>query len=235
LFARVDDRAVPAYPGLALVVISGAPPVALRRVNYYEDFQFVGLFDPNPDYPQSAGPKELTVDGKSLARWAWYFESNLLKLGPWAIAQGHTVTAGDVAAPFLMSTGAEAGSLRVPRGGMISAVASPASLGASLFSLRYYEDGAALIDPFAEVAAYHENFRNSMVVKREALKKTSAVPALGALAFMLVAGIGGELVGAAAVVIGLIGVAVCLWLVFNKMKEFNELEKVLKFLEGLGK
>ena len=60
LFARVDDRAVPAYPGLALVVISGAPPVALRRVNYYEDFQFVGLFDPNPDYPQSAAPKELT-------------------------------------------------------------------------------------------------------------------------------------------------------------------------------
>ena len=51
MFARIDDRAQPAYPGLALVVISGAPPVALRRVNYYEDFQFVGLFDPNPDYP----------------------------------------------------------------------------------------------------------------------------------------------------------------------------------------
>ena len=42
---------------------------------------------------------------------------------------------------------------------------------------------------------------------------------------MLVAGIGGELVGAGAVVIGLIGVAVCLWLVFRKMQEFNELEK----------
>ncbi len=67
LFARVDDRARGAYPGLALVVISGAPPVALRRVNYYEDFQFVGLFDPNPDYPFS-GPKELCVEGQS--NWA---------------------------------------------------------------------------------------------------------------------------------------------------------------------
>jgi hypothetical protein len=235
LFARIDDRGQPAYPGLALVVIAGAPPVALRRVNYYEDFQFMGLFDPNPDYPQSAGPKELTVDGKSLARWGWYFESKLLKLGPWEIAQGRTVTAGDVAAPFLMSTGATAGSLRVPRGGMISAVASPASLGSSLFSLRYYEDGAALIDPFAEVAAYHENFRNTMMAKREKLKSSSAVPAFIALVFMIIAGAGGALVGAGAVVIGLIGVAVCGWLVFNKMKEFNEVEKVLKFLDGVGK
>jgi hypothetical protein len=32
-----------------------------------------------------------------------------------------------------------------------------------------------------------------------------------------------------------IGVAVCLWLVFRKMQEFNEVEKVLKFLEGVGK
>jgi len=51
LFARIDDRAHQAYPGLALVVISGARPVALRRVNYYEDLQFAGLFDPHPDHP----------------------------------------------------------------------------------------------------------------------------------------------------------------------------------------
>jgi hypothetical protein len=51
LFARIDDRAHQAYPGLALVVISGARPGALRRVNYYEDLQFAGLFDPHPDHP----------------------------------------------------------------------------------------------------------------------------------------------------------------------------------------
>jgi type IV secretory pathway TraG/TraD family ATPase VirD4 len=235
LFARIDDREMPAYPGLALVVISGAPPVALRRVNYYEDFQFMGLFDPNPDYPQSTGPKELTVGADGMLRWRWYFENNILKLGTWAIAQGHTVTAGDVAAPFLISTGAAAGNLRVPRGGMISAVAGPVSPGAALFSLRYYEDGAALLDPFAEVAAYHENFRKIMEAKREKLKSSSGVPAFAALAFMIVAGAGGTLVGAGAVVIGLIGVAVCLWVVFRKMKELSGVLQALKVLESVGK
>ena len=235
LFSRIDDRAHQAYPGLALVVISGARPVALRRVNYYEDFQFMGLFDPNPDYPQSTGPKELTVGADGMLRWRWYFENNILKLGTWAIAQGHTVTAGDVAAPFLISTGAAAGNLRVPRGGMISAVAGPVSPGAALFSLRYYEDGAALLDPFAEVAAYHENFRKIMEAKREKLKSSSGVPAFAALAFMIVAGAGGTLVGAGAVVIGLIGVAVCLWVVFRKMKELAGVLQALKVLESVGK
>jgi hypothetical protein len=50
-----------------------------------------------------------------------------------------------------------------------------------------------------------------------------------------VAGAGGSLVGAGAVVIGLIGVAVCLWLVFRKMKEFVALDNIVKFLEGVGK
>ena len=57
VFARIDDRGHQAYPGLALVVISGARPVAVRRVNYYEDFQFLGLFDPHPDHPYT-GPKD---------------------------------------------------------------------------------------------------------------------------------------------------------------------------------
>ena len=112
---------------------------------------------------------------------------------------------------------------------------SPASFGSPLFSLRYYEDGAALLDPFAEVAAYHENYKTQIIAQREKLKSSSAVPALGALAFMIVAGAGGATVGAAAVVFGLIGVAVCLWLVFRKMKEFVALDNTAKFLEGIGK
>ena len=43
------------------MVISGARPVALRRVNYYEDIQFMGLFDPHPDHPLIE-PQILTVD-----------------------------------------------------------------------------------------------------------------------------------------------------------------------------
>jgi len=236
LFARIDDRGQPAYPGLALVVIAGAPPVALRRVNYYEDFQFVGLFDPNPDYPQSStGPKELIVGPDGMLRWRWYFENKLLKLGPWAIAQGRTVEGGFAAAPLLTSADVAFGNLRAPRGGMISAVTSPAAFGSPLFSIRYYEDGADLLDPFAEVAAYHENYKKETIAQREKLKSSSAVPAFIALAFMIVAGAGGATVGAGAVVFGLIGVVVCLWIVFRKMKEFVALDKTVKFLEGVGK
>ena len=62
VFARIDDKTRVAYPGLGLAVISGARPVVMHRVHYYEDFQFVGLFDPHPDYPYRS-PKELTVEG----------------------------------------------------------------------------------------------------------------------------------------------------------------------------
>jgi len=102
-----------------------------------------------------------------MQRWRWCFESKLLKLGPWAIAQGRTVEAGFAAAPILTSFDRN---VRAPRAGMISAVTSPAALGSPLFSIRYYEDGAALIDPFAEVAAYHEVFKNNQIAKRENLR-----------------------------------------------------------------
>ncbi len=65
VFARIDDKTQEVYPGLALVVISGARPLALKRVNYYEDYQFIGLFDPAPDFPFAA-PKELCVDGRQM-------------------------------------------------------------------------------------------------------------------------------------------------------------------------
>src|ERR1035438_558653 len=100
LFSRIDDRAHQAYPGLALVVISGARPVALRRVNYYEDFQFMGLFDPNPDYPQSTGPKELSIDAGQMGPYVNLFQGGLglLQISSWPISPGQMVTAGDAAA-----------------------------------------------------------------------------------------------------------------------------------------
>src|SRR6202035_1866275 len=112
------------------------------------------------------GPKELTVGADGMLRWRWYFENKLLKLGPLAIAQGRTVEGAFAAAPLLTSADVAAGNLRAPRAGMISAVTSPAALGSPLFSIRYYEDGAALLDPFAEIAAYHENFKAQTIAKR---------------------------------------------------------------------
>ena len=123
VFARIDDRAASAYPGLALVVISGARPVPLRRVNYYEDFQFMGLFDPHPDYP-FIGPKELTVDAGAMGRNLMYFgESGLdLRMGEWSVTAGQMVAAGDPVAVILLGNGTCRTKHPGARAGMIAAV-----------------------------------------------------------------------------------------------------------------
>jgi type IV secretory pathway TraG/TraD family ATPase VirD4 len=53
LFASIDDPGVGAYPGLALILIAGQRPVAVRRVRYYEDHLFKYKFDPHPDHPDT--------------------------------------------------------------------------------------------------------------------------------------------------------------------------------------
>jgi type IV secretory pathway TraG/TraD family ATPase VirD4 len=190
IFSRIDERANPAYPGLALVVISGAPPVHLRRVNYYEDFQFMGLFDPHPDYP-FAGPKELTVEAG--ANFGSFSEFGL-RIGAWSIKPKQLVAAGDEAAVVTTETGTKAACIRTPRSGMVAAVPGSAAgdvPSGPLFSQLYYEDGAALIDPFAEVSAFSNQLRGAVAAKQRALtaKKQSTrrwMTALAVLAGVLV-------------------------------------------------
>jgi type IV secretory pathway TraG/TraD family ATPase VirD4 len=50
LFARIDDREHPAYPGLALALITGNDPVVVHRRHYFEDLQFIDCFSPHPDH-----------------------------------------------------------------------------------------------------------------------------------------------------------------------------------------
>jgi type IV secretory pathway TraG/TraD family ATPase VirD4 len=170
LFARIDDRDSGAYPGLALVVISGARPVALRRVNYYEDFQFMGLFDPNPDYPFS-GPKELGVEGRQLGvSWTDYG----LSITAWSVTQGQLAAAGAEAATVGAFNGMKAAVIRVPRAGMIGPV--PGDLQARLFSVLYFGDDAGAIDPFAEVREFCKTVKGRVADKRKLLteKRNSA-------------------------------------------------------------
>ena len=169
LFARVDDRGAPAYPGLALVVISGAPPVALRRVNYYEDFQFVWLFDPNPDFP-FCGPKELCVEGRELG-FSWTDFG--LSISGWSVKQGQLAAAGAEAATVAAGNGLKAAVIRVPRGGMIGPVLG--NVQARLFSVQYFGDGDA-IDPLAEVREFCSKVKGRVADKRKLLteKRKSA-------------------------------------------------------------
>ena len=50
MFARIDDRNHPIFPGLALVMVTGADPLIVRRTNYFEDPQFIDCFSKHPDH-----------------------------------------------------------------------------------------------------------------------------------------------------------------------------------------
>ena len=166
VFARIDDRKHQAYPGLALAIVAGARPVALRRVNYYEDFQFVGLFEPPSDHPYTP-PKELTIEGRTLGLSLAAFG---LRLGGWSIAPGQIKAAGAEGALVVTTAdGNPAARIRVPRGGMITAVQGISGGDVPegpLFSLLYYEDGTGLTDPFAEVRALCDQIRAALTAKQ---------------------------------------------------------------------
>jgi type IV secretory pathway TraG/TraD family ATPase VirD4 len=232
LFSRIDDRAHPAYPGLALVVISGARPVALRRVNYYEDFQFMGLFDPNPDYPFLGGGKELSIDAGQMGPYVNLFQGGLglLQISSWPISPGQMVTAGDAAAVVVTEQGTDVGRIRVPRAGMITAVSSGAVPQGRMFSLRYFEDGAEMIDPFADLAKWRENLKAVFKKQREDVIKSAgriAIAVVVAMFVMVVIGASASGAGAAAL-IAFAFLGILLAVEIPKMKQLNKLDFTMK-------
>jgi hypothetical protein len=191
VFARIDDKTQVGYPGLALVVISGARPLALVRVNYFEDYKFIGLFDPPPDFPFTA-QKELCVDGSqmrlSLAEYG-------LKVGAWSVTPGSIAASNDGAASIVSGEGKDAAYIRVPRAGLISAVQVSGEVdipAGPLFSLRYYEDGAALVDPFAELRALCASIAKQreddkrMAEERKRRRKLALIGAAACVALVIV-------------------------------------------------
>ena len=138
LFGRVDDKGRAAYPGMALIVLSGARPVAVRRVNYFEDYQFIGLFDPNPDYPFATWA-ELSVEGSQLG---FALADYGLSLGAWSITIKQIAAGGGEAVAVLKDAGAAPVAwIRVPRLGVIRTLpaAGQSELPAGpVFSLRHY-------------------------------------------------------------------------------------------------
>jgi type IV secretory pathway TraG/TraD family ATPase VirD4 len=171
LFSRVDDRAHHAYPGLALVVVSGARPLALRRVNYYEDYQFLWSFDPHPDYPFN-GPKELTVEGRSLGLSLSDFG---LRITGWFIKTGQIVAVSQAAAA--VGNGTAVAHVRVPRAGLVKEIIPDSTNGdvppGPIFSLWHYEDGSERIDPFAELRLLCEQRRAQLEPKKAPVLKAA--------------------------------------------------------------
>jgi type IV secretory pathway TraG/TraD family ATPase VirD4 len=151
VFARVDERDHIAYPGLALVVISGARPVTVCRVNYFEDLQFMRLFDPHPDHP-FIEPKELMVDGRSCEVLLADFG---LSLAGWCFDTEQIIQSNAAAIQIANTAGTIVAHIRTPHAGVISQQLAEMSAGtllqSPLFSLLYYEDGIENEDPFEEL------------------------------------------------------------------------------------
>ncbi len=194
----------------------------------------MGLFDPHPDYPFT-GPKELTVDGRTMEPLylSYFGEQGLgLRIAEWPIKAGQMVTAGDPAALIVTEGGGKAGCIRVARGGMISAVpgSGKAVPAGPLFTLLYYEDGADLLDPFADIAGIGVNLRATLEKQYSDIESSTKKIALGILgaAFVLgiIAAIAGS-IGAAGVII-LLGVGVTIASVIPKGKKLNNLKEALK-------
>lgn len=69
LFSRIDDKHHPAYPGLALALISGQHPIAVQKCNYFEDIRFEGLFDKHPDHDYIPPSKSLYFEKETKKKY----------------------------------------------------------------------------------------------------------------------------------------------------------------------
>ena len=97
-FARCDDHNHPLYPGLALVMVTGANPLMVRRTHYFEDLQFIGCFSPHPDHKFLA-PASYMVGGiRPLIEQLEAAGGKRLTIAKWLIKVGQAGQPNQVAA-----------------------------------------------------------------------------------------------------------------------------------------
>lgn len=231
LFARVDDTDQFIYPGLVLIVISGERAITLRRVNYFEDFQFMGLFNPHPDHA-FAGPKELSVGGDTapdIVRKFLLSDAVGAVIGEWAIKSGDIVTAGAPAAEVVLKSGTKIGHIVVPHSGLIAATSGSKSLTDPLFTMRYYDNGNT-IDPFADLVDYSNKRADALLKEYREMEAAGNKAAMIILVIFIVLLVIGFAIGGtgAAVGIGLVTLLVIVAMVYPKAKKMLGLRHALK-------
>lgn len=215
VFSRIDDRAHPAYPGLALAVISGARPVALRRVNYYEDFLFMDLFDPHPDHLLIA-PQVVCVNGKDMGRLVTFFaESPVgLKLAGWKCQLGGMVKAGDPVGLITTKKDTVVGHLRAPRTGRFKALTDSFSEG-PLYQVEYYDaTETESLMTFYDLMTFAERFTGLMREQKRSATLAAVLFSVFAAMSLFMAVIGISPVWCALAGLGFAGVAV--FMVFRR-------------------
>jgi type IV secretory pathway TraG/TraD family ATPase VirD4 len=158
MFGRVDDPQSPAYPGLAIALVSGQQPVVVQRVNYHEAPEFIRCFDPHPDHPFTAAlmhhveRERLLALLKLLRRGSDGLENRRIE-AKWLTRAGECVRQADAMARVSIEGSPDA-HVRSPRGGKITTLTEFIDDGV-LFSVGYYANQAAgePCDPFAEIEA----------------------------------------------------------------------------------
>lgn len=132
-FAFIESKSDPRYPGLALVLMGSERPFPVRRTNYYQDYQFIGLFDAHPDHPGSA------LRRTRFDRWRLKCLSESLEGLAWTqtVSPGELVETGQEIARVRSVSGLSA-AIRAPRRGRIERMPAPperawARMGGSVF------------------------------------------------------------------------------------------------------
>jgi hypothetical protein len=166
LFARIDSQNDIAYPGLALVMITGTNPFVLRRSHYFEDLQFIDCFSPHPDHmfrpaiPNTYGGIRPLIDTLEAA-----MNGEKLKITKWFIRAGELTSPSQAAAQITrVPPDNRTVYIEVPCTGKVSAVATtPDTLlplggysipDGALFTVKNYPDTPRqnpFIDPFRQL------------------------------------------------------------------------------------
>ena len=228
LFARIDDVEDGAYPGLALIVISGERAIALRRVNYFEDYRFARCFEPHPDFPPALCWKELTVSCMGFFPYDQYLVSAGVpesQITGWPVEAGEFVSAGD---PVVVLKYQDTPvSVRAPYTGMITKLPAERHGGKLtwLFALRYSDTGEPEADPFHDFADFARSFTAGVRAKLARARRSILMAvALGLL--FVIAVIATQRLG----VLALVGL-VAVWGAWKAA----EVNKCLRFLASCPK
>jgi type IV secretory pathway TraG/TraD family ATPase VirD4 len=193
-FARRDDKNDPFYPGLALVIATGANPLMVRRTHYFEDLQFIDCFSPHPDHKFLAPASYMAGGIRPLIEQLEAAGGKRLTIAKWLIKVGEAGQPNQVAAiikhvpPDNLTV-----SIYIPCSGKVTQTAAvPENLlqGGDyaipewpLFTIKNYPDSVRQgsgDDPFSELhlalelcAAYREREKRAASQEKHAASQTA--------------------------------------------------------------
>jgi len=196
-YARIDDRSNPRYPGVALVMITGANPFVVQRMHYFEEAQFIDCFSPHPDHKfvpavtRTIGgirplieTLEAAPNGRRLTITKWFIEPGSVTIPGQPAATIERVPrdnrAVHIAAPYFGKVTATAATgenrlssaeWRIPDG--------------LLFAVKTYDEQDNGIDPFFEL---REACRSLEEPKGSLFRRVPAVLLWAGLLILLIAG-----------------------------------------------